>query len=56
MNNTPPSHSGDEIRRKKKLDLCKKPCVIRRGDFRSKVDPKPLFNEETERKNLERKN
>ena len=25
------------------------------GDFRSRIDPKPPLNEETERKNLEKK-
>jgi len=28
---------------------------MKRGDFRSRIDPKPPFNEETERENLERK-
>jgi len=29
---------------------------MKRGDFRSKIDPKPPLNEEIGRKNLERKN
>jgi len=29
---------------------------MKRGDFRSIIDPKPPLNEETERENLERKN
>jgi len=29
---------------------------MKMGDFRSKLDTKPLLNEETARKNLERKN
>jgi len=29
---------------------------MKRGDFRSRIDPKPPLNEETQRENLERKN
>jgi len=29
---------------------------MKRCDFRSRIDPKPPLNEETERENLERKN
>jgi len=29
---------------------------MRRGDFGSRIDPKPPLNEETVRKNLEREN
>jgi len=29
---------------------------MKMSDFRSKIDPKPPVNEETERENLERKN
>jgi len=28
---------------------------MKRGDFRSRIDPKPPLNENTERENLERK-
>jgi len=29
---------------------------MKRGDFRSRIDPKPPLSEETVRENLERKN
>jgi len=29
---------------------------MKRGDFRSKIDPKPPLNEETEKENLKREN
>jgi len=29
---------------------------MKKGGFRSKIDPKPPLNEETEKENLERKN
>jgi len=29
---------------------------MKRGDFRSKIDPKPPLNEETIRENLEKEN
>jgi len=29
---------------------------MKSGDFKSKIDPKPPLNEETERENLERNN
>jgi hypothetical protein len=29
---------------------------MKRGDFKSKIDPKPPLNEEVGRENLERKN
>jgi len=29
---------------------------MKMSDFRSRIDPKPPLNEETERKNLEKKN
>jgi len=57
-NNTPP-HSNDEITKKKPRSMWKityldwiREKKIKRGDLRSKIDPKSPLNEETERENL----
>jgi len=62
MNNTPP-HSDDKITKKKPISIWKSLIYIkierkrwRGGDYLSKIDPKSLHNEETEKENLERKN